>query len=104
MQCPHCQVDFCGDEIQLADRPSFGGEKHFSRVIGVYDEETDATVGWLCPDCRHAWPVEKELPFGLRTFQLISLRSCSEAGVNNSAKGVRRRTEPVSKKWWRFWK
>jgi len=74
MVCPKCQVDFRAKEIEPAKRGLFGNETHFSRVIGIYDEEADTTVGWLCPDCRHAWRRVGELSSGLRTFDLISGR------------------------------
>jgi transposase-like protein len=80
MVCPQCQADFRVKEIESADQELFGGETHFSRVIGVYHNEADATVGWLCPDCRYTWAQVGALPFGLRTYELISLSSRFDKG------------------------
>lgn len=53
--CPHCGVSFEGEPIPEQDRESFGGQTHFSRVIGLYDVGVDRTVAWKCPDCGHTW-------------------------------------------------
>lgn len=49
--CPHCGADLRGVEIPEKSRESFGGATHFLRVIGVYNDVIDGTVGFQCPDC-----------------------------------------------------
>lgn len=70
--CPYCQANLQGEEISPADRSVFGGATHFSRVIGIYCHQADATVSWQCPDCGNEWARTEELGFGLRTFPLVS--------------------------------
>jgi hypothetical protein len=70
--CPKCHADLRGDVIAPASRAVFGGATHFSRVIGIYSHEADATVAWQCPDCDHEWMRTEPFSFGLRTYQLIS--------------------------------
>lgn len=71
--CPSCRIDFRGKEIPPADRRSYGHETHFSRVIGIYSDEADATIAWKCPDCGHEWPRTGALPSAFRTFDLVSM-------------------------------
>lgn len=49
--CPFCGVSLLGAEIPEQSREHYGGQTHFSRVIGVYSQERDRTVAWRCPDC-----------------------------------------------------
>lgn len=60
MVCPRCQADLRGQEISPADRPLFDGKTHFSRVIGIYSHQADATVVWHCPDCGYEWARTEE--------------------------------------------
>jgi predicted RNA-binding Zn-ribbon protein involved in translation (DUF1610 family) len=53
--CPRCGVSFQGAPIPEEDRASFGGQTHFTRVIGIYDVVVDRTTAWRCPDCGHTW-------------------------------------------------
>ena len=110
MVCPQCQADFRGKEIPPADRPSFGGETHFSRVIGIYSHEADATMAWKCPSCGHEWTRTGELPLGFRTFELMSRSYAGPepGGGEQAPVSVREKYvlagQPPRKKWWRFWK
>lgn len=79
MTCPRCRAEFQREEIPVADRASFDGETHFSRVIGIYNHAADSTVAWKCPDCQHEWPVAGDLGFGLRTFELMTRFHVSDA-------------------------
>src|SRR5262245_3078172 len=74
MVCPRCQADLRGQGNSLADRPLFDDKTHFSRVIGIYGHQADATVAWHCPDCGYEWARTEEemLLFGLHTFELMS--------------------------------
>lgn len=42
-------------------------KKFFSRLVGIYDYNVDATIEWQCPDCESRWcrytekEIEKEL-------------------------------------------
>lgn len=51
--CPHCNADFQGEPIpqEYRDEGYYGTATHFSRLIGVYNEELDCTTHWRCPDC-----------------------------------------------------
>ena len=53
--CPKCQRSFKGKPIPKRDQEAFGGETHFSVLIGVYDMDKDRTVAWRCPFCAHQW-------------------------------------------------
>lgn len=57
--CPACGVSLIGEPIPEKDREFFGGETHFGREIGIYDERTDRTVAWECPDCKHQMSEER---------------------------------------------
>lgn len=64
MQCPN-GCDLTGPPIPEDHRELYyGGETHFSRVIGNYDWYEDRTVSWTCPDCETTWtrlpPQEEE--------------------------------------------
>jgi hypothetical protein len=72
MVCPSCHAILRATEIPLANRGTFSEATHFSRVIGIYDEQADATVAWMCPDCRHEWARTEDLPSGLRSYELVS--------------------------------
>jgi hypothetical protein len=72
LACPSCRSDLRGNEIALANRSAFGGQTHFSRVIGIYSHADDATVAWQCPDCGHEWPRTEPFSPGLRNYQLIA--------------------------------
>jgi len=52
--CPNCGVSFQGAPIPEKDRHLFGGFTHFSRLIGI--SENDRIARWLCPDCKHEFP------------------------------------------------
>lgn len=39
------------------------GTNYFSRAIGNYDWDKDATVSWSCPDCGITWPRENAPSF-----------------------------------------
>ena len=110
MICPRCRADFREEEIPPADQPSYGGETHFSRVIGIYSHEADATVAWQCPDCGHEWPQTGELSFGFRTFNLISRFPVGPgpAAGEQPAEGVAQEPastgQPPRRKRWQFWK
>jgi hypothetical protein len=45
-KCPKCKATF----LYIGDD---GIE--YSRVIGIYDMDTDMTEEWQCPDCNHIW-------------------------------------------------
>jgi hypothetical protein len=88
--CPGCGADLRAGEIPPAERQMFGGESHFSRVIGIYDPQADATVDWRCPDCGHVWARTEELSSSFRTFKLMTRQMSVEP--------------PPTLKWWQFWK
>lgn len=52
--CPHCLAELQGDPIP-EDSQKLYGATHFSRKIGLYDQNTDRTVKWMCPDCKGEW-------------------------------------------------
>ena len=55
--CPQCGVSFQGQEIPKDFQEKYyGGQTHYSRVIGLYDMEKDKVTMWQCPDCKHQWP------------------------------------------------
>lgn len=45
-ECPHCKADL----RDLKSGPPF------RRVISIYDQNRDRTIGWKCPDCNGEWP------------------------------------------------
>lgn len=108
--CPQCHANFRGEDISPANRASFGGETHYSRVIGVYDDAADATVSWQCPDCGYAWARTGELSAGMRSFQLVSQPSDGAAltlEIDSPARddqGQAPAALPLRKQWWQFWK
>ena len=69
--CPNCSVDLNGgliwqtfmdqyqDEVKADEAAEMYGatrtEGHWKRQIGLYSQERDRTVAWLCPDCKHEW-------------------------------------------------
>lgn len=48
--CPHCRKNLQGDEIPEESQHLYGAT-HFSKVIGEYSTELDATIKLRCPDC-----------------------------------------------------
>lgn len=54
--CPNCGCGFKGDPISQEERELFGNATHFSRLIAIYDQDSDRTVSWLCPECKYEWP------------------------------------------------
>lgn len=34
------------------------GATHYSRLIGIYSRERDATTHWKCPFCKEVWERE----------------------------------------------
>ena len=54
--CPHCDADLRGQEIDPQYRDWYGGETHYSRVIGVEVRGLyDGVLYWQCPDCGKSW-------------------------------------------------
>lgn len=54
--CPHCGSDLTGPEIPEELRAEYyGGQTHYSRKIGIYDQNLDYTIAWECPDCGKRW-------------------------------------------------
>jgi transposase-like protein len=51
--CPACGADLRGTEIPPEQRAHYGGETHYSRLIGIV--ERDRVVRWRCPDCGSEW-------------------------------------------------
>lgn len=49
--CPACGSSWIGKPIPKDQQQLFGGETHYSRCIGFYDDVTDRTVAYRCPDC-----------------------------------------------------
>lgn len=50
-KCPHCNANLIGDEIPENRREFFGGATHGSRLIAIYNRDTDRTEYFKCPDC-----------------------------------------------------
>jgi len=71
MTCPQCGADLKGDPIPDPKPELYGDETHFSRVVGLYGVEADATIGWECPDCHHRWARTEEISATFRTFDLV---------------------------------
>jgi hypothetical protein len=69
--CPNCLVDLNGgliwqtfmdqyqDEAKADETAEMYGatrtKGHWKRQIGIYSQERDRTVAWVCPDCKHEW-------------------------------------------------
>jgi len=57
--CPACKSDLYRPAAK-GEWTDAQGQSHDmpdgSRVIGLYDWETDRTETWKCPDCGHEWP------------------------------------------------
>ena len=61
--CSKCGADLRGPAIPPEHLHHYGGDavcrhgcgqpSHYSRLIGVYNINTDRTESWLCPDCGH---------------------------------------------------
>lgn len=50
-----------GDAEKLADESAamYGATRdkgQWGRAVGIYDLESDRTVRFKCPDCKHEWP------------------------------------------------
>lgn len=61
--CPECGTDWHDKAIpeHLLQEGWYGAwdgvtPRYYSRVIGIYDWNTDRTVAWRCPDCEKEWP------------------------------------------------
>lgn len=54
--CPFCGTDLQGELIPLEHRHFYGGETHYSKLIGVEDPELyDGVSWWMCPVCVRTW-------------------------------------------------
>jgi ribosomal protein L37AE/L43A len=53
--CPKCETSWQGKPIPEDQQDLYGGEKWFSRVIGLYDVRRDGIIAWRCPDCGTTW-------------------------------------------------
>lgn len=53
--CPNCETSWVQAPIPERSRHLFGNSKWFSRVIGIYSTDKDATIAWQCPDCAACW-------------------------------------------------
>lgn len=53
--CPSCKSNLQGKPIPEEYRHCYGKHTHFSRLIGIYSQETDRTTHWQCPDCGYTW-------------------------------------------------
>jgi rubredoxin len=71
LTCPECGADFRGKRIPRKNLKLYGDETHFSRVVGLYGVEADATIGWECPDCHHRWAPTERMADGFRTFDIV---------------------------------
>ena len=55
-QCPECGESWVAEEIQESSRHHYGGETHFSHLIGIEDpEKYDGVSYWMCPFCKATW-------------------------------------------------
>lgn len=52
--CPKCGANWQGGEIPVESRKMYGGASHFSRLIGIV--ENDMVARWQCPDCKAEFP------------------------------------------------
>lgn len=69
--CPNCSADLNGgliwqtfmeryqDEAKADEVAEMYGATrtsgYWGRQIGLYSQERDRTVAWLCPDCKYEW-------------------------------------------------
>jgi len=68
--CPKCGVSFEGEAIPVDQQEDHGGETHFSRIIGII--QNDFVRWWRCPDCKWTWIRQlSEKISGFRTFNII---------------------------------
>lgn len=61
--CSHCGADLRGPAVADEHLQHYGGDRvcrygcgwptHYSRLVGVYNANTDRTESWMCPDCEH---------------------------------------------------
>ena len=59
--CPNCGVSFIGGPIPEDIVENYSGT-HWRREIGIdggYIGVYDGTVAYMCPDCKHQFPVSK---------------------------------------------
>lgn len=67
-ECPHCGVSLRGKMIPEEWREMYtnaevsdeclngcGHAPHFTRIIAIYDQKTNRTTHWKCPDCGKQW-------------------------------------------------
>jgi ssDNA-binding Zn-finger/Zn-ribbon topoisomerase 1 len=53
--CPKCESLWHDKPIPKESQHHYGYAKFFSRVMAIYDRDTDRTVGYQCPDCHTYW-------------------------------------------------
>lgn len=57
--CPKCNADLRGEPIPQEYQHMYAeGATHYSRLIGIYSRERDATTHWKCPFCKEVWERE----------------------------------------------
>ena len=71
MTCPECGADLRGKPIPAGNPELYGDETHFSKAIGLYRVEADATIGWECPDCHYRWARTEQISATFRTFDIV---------------------------------
>ena len=54
--CPSCGANWLGMEIPEEHLGAYGGQTHFSRLIGIIDLHSDRTYKYQCPDCKEEFP------------------------------------------------
>ena len=55
--CPECKTDLDGGPIPENIREHYSPPYRWSRVIALIDRDKDRQTHWICPDCKHKWPV-----------------------------------------------
>ena len=59
-ECPNCNASWQAEPIPEKYRHHYEGT-HYSRRIGIYDDELDCTVAIQCPDCKKQFPRHQEV-------------------------------------------